>query len=35
MAARLASTDLVNTIVVAHPGALKPAEIRAIQVTDL
>jgi dienelactone hydrolase len=32
MAARLGSTDSVNTIVVAHPGSLKPAQIRAIKV---
>jgi len=32
MAARLGSTDLVNTIVIAHPGNLKPAWIRAIKV---
>jgi len=29
---RLGSTDLVNTIVVAHPSNLKPAHIRAIKV---
>lgn len=32
MAVRLGSTDLVNTIVVAHPGRLKPAQIQAIKV---
>jgi hypothetical protein len=35
MAGRLGSTGLVNTIVIAHPGNLKPAQIRAIRVTDL
>jgi len=32
MAGRLGSTDSVNTIVIAHPGGLKPAQIRAIKV---
>jgi len=32
MAGRLGSTDLVNTIVIAHPAPLKPAQIRAIKV---
>lgn len=32
MAGRLGSTGLVNTIVIAHPGNLKPAQIRAIRV---
>ncbi len=32
MAGRLGSTDLVNTIVIAHPSNLKPAQIRAIKV---
>ena len=35
MAARLGSTDSVNTIVVAHPGGLKPAQIRAIKVSGI
>jgi hypothetical protein len=35
MAGRLGSTGLVNTIVIAHPSNLKPAQVRAIQVTDL
>ncbi|KAI0283913.1 dienelactone hydrolase endo-1-3,1,4-beta-D-glucanase [Russula aff. rugulosa BPL654] len=32
IAGRLGSTDLVNTIVIAHPSNLKPAQIRAIKV---
>jgi dienelactone hydrolase len=32
MAGRLGSTGLVNTIVIAHPSNLKPAQVRAIQV---
>jgi len=32
MAGRLGSDDLVNTIVIAHPGNLTPAQIRAIKV---
>ncbi len=32
MAGRLGSTDLVNTIVIAHPSNLKPDQIRAIKV---
>ena len=32
MAGRLGSTDLVNTIVIAHPGGLNHAQIRAIKV---
>ena len=32
MAGRLGSSDLVNTIVIAHPANLKPAQIRAIKV---
>ncbi|KAH9049982.1 dienelactone hydrolase endo-1-3,1,4-beta-D-glucanase [Lactarius hengduanensis] len=32
MAARLGSTELVNTIVIAHPASLKPAQVRAIKV---
>ena len=32
MAGRLGSTDLVNTIVIAHPAPLKHAQIRAIKV---
>jgi hypothetical protein len=32
MAGRLGSTDLVNTIVVAHPSGLTPGQIRAIKV---
>ncbi|KAI9443153.1 dienelactone hydrolase endo-1-3,1,4-beta-D-glucanase [Lactarius indigo] len=32
MAARLGSTDSVNTIVIAHPASLSPAEIRDIKV---
>ncbi|KAH9080606.1 dienelactone hydrolase endo-1-3,1,4-beta-D-glucanase [Lactarius deliciosus] len=32
MAVRLGSTDLVNTIVIAHPAASKPAQVRAIKV---
>ncbi len=35
MAIRLGSTDSVNTIVIAHPASLKPAQIRAVKVTDL
>ncbi len=33
MAARLGSTDFVNTVVIAHPANIKSAEIRAIKVT--
>jgi hypothetical protein len=32
MAGRLGSTDSVNTIVIAHPSFLTPAQIRAIKV---
>ena len=32
MAGRLGSTDSVDTIVIAHPSSLKPAQIRAIKV---
>jgi hypothetical protein len=32
MSGRLGSTDYVNTIVIAHPGELKPVDIRAIKV---
>jgi hypothetical protein len=32
MAGRLGSTDLVNTIVIAHPSNLKADQIRAIKV---
>jgi hypothetical protein len=32
MACRLGSTDSLNTIVIAHPAKLTPAEIRAIKV---
>ncbi|KAH9179171.1 dienelactone hydrolase endo-1-3,1,4-beta-D-glucanase [Lactarius sanguifluus] len=32
MAVRLGSTDSVNTIVIAHPATLKPAQVRAIKV---
>jgi dienelactone hydrolase len=32
IAGRLGSTDLVNTVVIAHPSNLKPAQIRAIKV---
>lgn len=32
IAGRIGSTDLVNTIVIAHPSGLKPAQIRAIKV---
>ncbi|KAF8501050.1 dienelactone hydrolase endo-1-3,1,4-beta-D-glucanase [Russula emetica] len=32
IAGRLGSTDLVNTIVIAHPSKLTPAQIRAIKV---
>jgi len=32
IAGRLGSTDFVNTIVIAHPSNLKPAQIRAIKV---
>ncbi|KAF8478074.1 dienelactone hydrolase endo-1-3,1,4-beta-D-glucanase [Russula ochroleuca] len=32
MAGRLGSTDFVNTIVIAHPSNLKPADTRAIKV---
>ncbi|KAH9997952.1 dienelactone hydrolase endo-1,3,1,4-beta-D-glucanase [Russula vinacea] len=32
MAGRLGSTDLVNTIVIAHPNNLPPAQVRAIKV---
>lgn len=35
MAVRLGSIGLVNSIVVAHPGNVKTAQIRGIQVTDL
>ncbi|KAI9443154.1 dienelactone hydrolase endo-1-3,1,4-beta-D-glucanase [Lactarius indigo] len=31
MAVRLGSTDSVNTIVIAHPASLKPAQVRAIK----
>jgi carboxymethylenebutenolidase len=34
MAGRLGSTDLVNTIVIAHPNSLAPAQIRAIKVRN-
>jgi hypothetical protein len=33
IATRLGATDLVNTIVIAHPISLRSAEIRAIKVT--
>jgi hypothetical protein len=32
MAVRLGSTDLVNTIVVAHPASVSPAQMRAVKV---
>jgi dienelactone hydrolase len=32
IAGRLGSTDFVNTIMIAHPSNLKPAQIRAIKV---
>ena len=32
MTGRLGSTDFVNTIVIAHPGGLTQAQIRAIKV---
>ncbi|KAH8998643.1 dienelactone hydrolase endo-1-3,1,4-beta-D-glucanase [Lactarius akahatsu] len=32
MAVRLGSTESVNTIVIAHPASLKPAQVRAIKV---
>ena len=32
MAGRLGGTDFVNTIVIAHPGGLTRAQIRAIKV---
>jgi hypothetical protein len=32
MAGRLGSTDSVNTIVIAHPSGLTPAQVRAIKV---
>ena len=35
MAGRLGSSDLVNTIVIAHPATLKPAQIQAIKVNLL
>jgi hypothetical protein len=35
MAGRLGSTDFVNTIVIAHPSNLKPADTRAIKVGNL
>jgi carboxymethylenebutenolidase len=35
MAARLGSTDSLNTIVIAHPGNLTHDQIRAIKVTHL
>ena len=34
MSGRLGSTDFVNTIVIAHPGELKPVDIRAIKVSN-
>ena len=34
MAGRLGSTDLVNTIVIAHPNNLPPAQVRAIKVRN-
>jgi hypothetical protein len=32
MAGRLGSTEFVNTVVIAHPGGLTPAQTRAIKV---
>ena len=34
MAGRLGSTDYVNTVVLAHPSNVKPADVRALKVRN-